>query len=115
MIVELSELRSMACFKDASDAALARKTAAVESAIKGYTHNTFVDRVTGEVFWPPDVVEGAIKLLVYDATTRSKAGIKSESISRHSVTYADGGGTDAGLGYPAELIGFLTPYMKARF
>ncbi|MEG1433795.1 phage head-tail connector protein [Eubacterium sp.] len=115
MIVELAELKGVACFKDATDVVLARKIAAVESAIKGYTHNTFVDRVTGEVFWPPDVVEGAIKLLVYDATTRTKAGIKSESISRHSVTYADGSGTDTGLGYPAELIGFLKPYMKARF
>lgn len=105
----------MAQFTDMSDIALTRKILAVESAIKAYTHNTFIDRATQEVAWPPDVVEGAIKLLTYDATIRMKAGVKSESISRHSVTYADAVGDGNGLGYPGELIGFLKPYMKARF
>lgn len=44
-----------------------------------------------------------------------KAGIASETISRHSVTYRDETTTNFTNGYPSSLMGFLLPYKKARF
>ena len=46
---------------------------------------------------------------------RDKVGIKSETLSRHSVTYYDQDAGNQVMGYPASLMGFLSPYIKARF
>lgn len=67
-----------------------------------------------KVEYPIDVINGAIELLKWRVKFGSKLGIKSETISRHSVTYYDNAATTTG-GYPAALMGFLQPYMKARF
>ena len=66
------------------------------------------------VQYPKDVVMGAVNLLKWDISNREKVGVKSETISRWSVTYYDMD-TNALLGYPSSLLGFLKPYMKARF
>ena len=42
-------------------------------------------------------------------------GIQSETISRHSVTYFNMDGDNSSMGYPKSLLGFLNPYIKARF
>jgi hypothetical protein len=68
-----------------------------------------------KVEYPADVVEGAFNLIRWDVGNRSKVGIKSESLSRHSTTYYDMDSSNSLAGYPASLIGFLKPYMKARF
>ncbi len=68
-----------------------------------------------KVCYPVDVKLGAINMLKWDIKNRSKVGIQSESISRHSVTYFNMDGDNSALGYPKSLIGFLTPYKKARF
>lgn len=68
-----------------------------------------------KIVYPPDVKIGALNLMKWDNENRSKAGISSETLSRHSVTYADSTGENSVLGYPKALTGFLTPYMKARF
>ena len=67
-----------------------------------------------KIIYPPDVVDGVVNLFKWDAENRAKVGIKSESLSRYSVTYYD---LDANstVGYPKGLMAFLTPYMKARF
>ncbi len=62
-----------------------------------------------------DVKMGVVNLMRWEASNRDKIGISSESISRHSVTYADANGEGYLLGYPAALVGFLKPYVKARF
>lgn len=67
-----------------------------------------------KVAYPVDVRAGAINMLIYDQTVRKKTGIKSESLSRHSVTYFDMDGENTSIGYPKALVGFLKPYMKAR-
>lgn len=67
-----------------------------------------------KVEYPADVIEGALELMKWRAKFGGKIGVKSETISRHSVTYYDNTATSTG-GYPAALMGFLTPYMKARF
>lgn len=68
-----------------------------------------------KVEYPDDIKEGIINLLRYELTMRDKTGIKSESISRHSVTYYDMNSENQVMGYPVSLFAFLTPYKKARF
>jgi hypothetical protein len=68
-----------------------------------------------KVEYPMDVVLGAINMLKWDLENRDKVGIQSETISRHSVTYFNMDGDNSTMGYPKSLLGFLVPYMKARF
>lgn len=69
-----------------------------------------------KVVYPPDIRLGVANLLKWDYLYRDKAGIASESVSRHSITYGNLNEADnALLGYPAGLMGFLKPHMKARF
>lgn len=74
-----------------------------------------LDAFVVKVDYPMDVKLGAVALLKWDLTNRDKAGVQSESISRHSVTYADQTVETITAGYPAALMGFLQPYMCARF
>ena len=66
------------------------------------------------VKYPPAIKLGVVKLLQYNAKMDDKVGISSESISRHSVSYAQPSSDSIG-GYPSNLMSFLKPYMKARF
>ena len=66
------------------------------------------------VKYPPAIKLGVVKLLQYNAKMDSKVGISSESLSRHSVSYAQPSNDSIG-GYPSSLMSFLKPYMKARF
>lgn len=68
-----------------------------------------------KISYPPDILEGVKKLIQYDVTMRDKLGIKSESISRMSVTYYDVNANDAINGYPASLFSFLKKYKKMRW
>ena len=66
------------------------------------------------VKYPPSIKLGVVKLLQYNAKMDDKVGISSESLSRHSVSYAQPS-SDSVSGYPSSLMSFLKPYMKARF
>lgn len=68
-----------------------------------------------KVEYPMDVVMGVVNMLKWDLEHRDKVGIQSETISRHSVTYFNMDGDNSTIGYPKTLVGFLKPYMKARF
>ena len=68
-----------------------------------------------KVEYPVDVQMGVINLMKWEITYRNKVGIKSESLSRHSVTYFDQDANNQVMGYPVSLLGFLEPYKKARF
>ena len=68
-----------------------------------------------KVEYPADVQEGVIELMIWEAKNRQKVGIKSETLSRHSVSYYDQDANNQVMGYPVSLLGFLKPYMKARF
>ena len=46
---------------------------------------------------------------------RPKTGVKSETLSRYSATYFDQDANNQVMGYPVALLGFLKPYIKARF
>lgn len=69
-----------------------------------------------KIIYPDDIKMGAINLMKYEVTGREKASIKSETLSRHSVTYFDTNEENKTIdGYPTSLIGFLKQYKKARF
>lgn len=68
-----------------------------------------------KVVYPEDVKMGVVNMMKWDLENRDKVGIQSETISRHSVTYFNMDGTNSSMGFPKSLLGFLMPYMKARF
>ena len=76
------------------------------------------DLDVNEVFlirYPEAVKAGVLDLLKWEATGRDKVGVSSESLSRHSVSYYQFNDSEMLMGYPAALMGFLKPYVKARF
>lgn len=66
-----------------------------------------------KIVYPEDVIDCAINLLEWSMKYGGKVGVKSETLSRHSVTYED----SATLfdGYPVGLLSGLNKYRKARF
>lgn len=68
-----------------------------------------------KVVYPPDIKMGVVNLMKWENENRDKVGVASETISRHSVTYFNMDGDNTISGYPKSIMGFLTPYMKARF
>lgn len=115
MIMTVEELRRHVS-TDKDDQALEDILQALESSIKGYTSNDFrrvLDENGGQ--YPPDVKMGVVNLVQWDLNSREKVGVQSETISRHSITYASMTAADFDIGYPKRLLGFLKPYMKARF
>lgn len=67
-----------------------------------------------KVEYPDDVKAGVLNLMTWEAGNGKKVGVKSETLSRHSVTYFDQDSNNTIIGYPAALVGFLKPYRKAR-
>lgn len=67
------------------------------------------------VHYPDDVIDCAINLLEWEVNNRGKVGVKSETLSKHSVTYFDLDGNNQVMGYPVSLLGCLKAYKKARF
>lgn len=65
-----------------------------------------------KVVYPADVVNCCVELMEWAVNFAGKVGIKSETLSRHSVTYEDS--ATMFMGYPASLLGCLKPYRKAR-
>lgn len=68
-----------------------------------------------KVEYPVDVQQGAIKMLQWEVESMNRIGIKSETLSRHSVTYFDQDKNNQVMGFPVSLLGFLETYKKARF
>lgn len=73
------------------------------------------ENMVTKVEYPAAIKEGVINLMTWELENRKKVGIKSETLSRHSVTYYDQDSANQVMGYPVSLMGFLKPYMKARF
>ena len=72
------------------------------------------DVLVTKIVYPDDVIDCCINLLEWENTNRKKVGIKSETLSRHSVTYFDMDSNNQIMGYPASLLGCLKAYKKAR-
>lgn len=114
MIMTVPELRRF-IETDEEDQVLEAKLQALELSIQGYTNNNFKRHLTPEGEYPMDVKMGVVNLLKWELTNRDKVGVQSETISRHSVTYFNMDGDNSTMGFPKALMGFLKPYMKARF
>lgn len=76
--------------------------------------------VLHRVAYPPDVVMGCVDILRYKLSragqnAADRAGIASETISRHSVTFSGEDAYSGVLGVPERLVRFLDRYRKARF
>ena len=82
-------------------------------AVSEDTHDES-DVLVTKVEYPADVLACAVNLMEWEVTMRGKVGIQSETLSRHSVTYADASGANQVMGYPASLLGCLKAYRKAR-
>lgn len=68
-----------------------------------------------KVDYPEAIKAGVLDVLRWEATGRDKVGVSSESVSRHSVSYYQFNDSEMVMGYPAALMGFLKPFVKARF
>lgn len=91
--------------------------------VDAVTDNTFsvLEKVVDEsnvmvtkVVYPADVVNAAINMLDWELNNRDKVGVKSETLSRHSVTYFDQDASNQVMGYPVSLLGPLKPYKRMR-
>lgn len=116
MIMTAAEIRQYITTQE-EDQALELRLQALEASIRKYTNNTFkrvLEENGGE--WPPDIKMGVVKLIKYDMRNApEKAGIASETLSRHAVTYETRTAENTAMDYPLALMGFLKPYMRARF
>ena len=65
-----------------------------------------------KIKYPPDVIQCAIDLFEWKQAMGDKVGIKSETISRHSVTYEDS--ATLYMGYPVGILNGLKLHRKAR-
>ncbi len=77
-----------------------------------YKHH---DNLVTKVEYPANIRAGVLELLKWEIKNRPKTGIQSETLSRHSVTYFSQDASNQVMGYPVALLGFLKPYIKARF
>jgi hypothetical protein len=70
------------------------------------------DVLVTKIEYPADVVNCCLELLEWAVGYAGKVGIKSETLSRHSVTYEDS--STMLMGFPAAMLGCLKPYRKCR-
>ena len=83
------------------------------------------DVLVTKVEYPDDVKLGAVNILKWQLRNEAAASgdksampVQSETISRHSVTYATDAteaDMDTDFGVPKKLVAFLKGYKKARF
>lgn len=122
MLMTVEELRKHITTEEA-DEILAARLEALELTIRNYTNNTFTKN--GVLEYPADVKLAAVNILKWQlrneaaaAGDKSQKDIQSETLSRHSVTYAtDASEADlsADFGVPKKLVACLKLYKKARF
>lgn len=65
-----------------------------------------------KIKYPADVIQCAVDLYKWKQNMGEKVGIKSETISRHSVTYEDS--ATLFMGYPEGILKGLLLHKKAR-
>ena len=66
-----------------------------------------------KIVYPADVIDCCLNLLEWSKNYGGKVGIKSETLSRHSVTYEDS--ATLFMGFPIGILNGLKLYKKARF
>lgn len=115
MILTVEELRQHIETNE-TDAVLKMWLDGIEQMIIRYTNNTFKKyEVDGVIEYPADIKMGVVSLIKWKLNNQDKTGVASETLSRWTVTYAGATGDDSTSGYPDSMMGFLRPYMRARF
>ena len=66
-----------------------------------------------KVEYPADIIDCVVELMEWNLNFGGKVGIKSETLSRHSVTYEDS--ATLFMGYPVGILNGLKLHVKARF
>lgn len=94
--------------KEISDRTIILNT---ETLFDGKFSSAFITKIE----YPADIAAGVQKMLKYDAKMGDKLGIKSESISRMSVSYFDVSTSATIEGFPASVMAFLKKYEKVRW
>lgn len=115
MILTLEELRQYVQTNE-TDEVLTLWLEGIEQTIIRHTNNNFKKyEVNGVIQYPADIKMGVVGLVKWKTSNQEKVGVASESLSRWTVTYSGASGDDSTSGYPDSMMGFLKPYMKARF
>lgn len=70
------------------------------------------DVLVTKIVYPADVVDCCVNLMEWEVNNRGKVGIKSETLSRHSVTYEDS--ASMFRGYPKGILSAVSHYRKVR-
>ena len=65
-----------------------------------------------KIKYPADVIQCAVDLYKWKQNMGAKVGIKSETLSRHTVSYEDSG--TLFMGYPTGILNGLALHKKAR-
>lgn len=73
---------------------------------------TIASNLVTKVKYPADVIQCAVDLYKWKQNMGDKVGVKSETLSRHSVTYEDS--ATLFMGYPVGILNGLQLYKKAR-
>ena len=124
MIISVEELLTMV-ETDKRDSELELMLAGLEDLIVQYTNNNFRNRTSGNVEYPAAVKMAVVDMMKWklrnEALNSEDTGNKpvaSETISRHSVTYAQDS-TDSDIderfGVPKKYTAVLKLYERARF
>ena len=66
----------------------------------------YPDNLVTKIEYPADIKAGVLDLMKWEVKNRQKVGIKSETLSRHSVSYYDQDANNQVMGYPVSLLGF---------
>jgi hypothetical protein len=70
------------------------------------------ENLVTKIQYPADVVQCAVDLYSWKQRMGKKVGVKSETLSRHSVTYEDS--ATLYMGYPVGILNGLNLHKKAR-
>lgn len=115
MILTVEELRRHIQTNE-TDEVLKMWLDGIEQMMIHYTNNNFKKyEVDGVIVYPADIKMGVVSLMKWKMNNQDKMGVTSETLSRWTVTYAGATGDDSTSGYPDSMMGFLKPYMRARF
>lgn len=124
MIMTVAELKQLIT-TDKSDLALQLMLEGLEELIIKYTNNNFLDRTTGETEFPASVKMAVVEIVSWklrnediNSNNMEQRPIQSETISRHSVTYASDStesDIDERFGAPKKYTSVFNQYMRARF
>lgn len=124
MIISVEELLTL-IETDKSDSELELMISGIEDLIVQYTNNKFKNRTSGNVEYPAAVKMAVVDMMkwklrneVLNSDDTENKPVASETISRHSVTYAQDS-TDSDIderfGVPKKYTAVLKLYERARF